>query len=73
MAFKYDSKVVRCKNENQSFGNKKYGRNKQVTMTNDRHKKLCEAKLIKEMQDIKRVYINSIIIIIDKVRLNFDI
>jgi len=30
-----------------------------VTMTNDKYKKMCETKLIKEIQEIKRVYTNS--------------
>ncbi|MBD3808465.1 MAG: hypothetical protein IE880_07105 [Epsilonproteobacteria bacterium] len=31
-----------------------------VTMTNDTYKKMCEDKLKKEIEDIKKVYISSI-------------
>lgn len=31
-----------------------------VTMTNDAYKKMCENKLKKEIEEIKKVYISSI-------------
>jgi hypothetical protein len=33
---------------------------KVVTMTNDTYKRICESKLKKEIEDIKKVYISSI-------------